>query len=190
MIVVAASVALDLAARSVTQDAIATDVQKSTHSEGASASISSFPFLYDVAAEGRIDRVAITDRGVPAGPLRLDQVRLVASQVRFDRHELFTQHAVRLTDVGSATVTVQARLTSLTGTIARDLGIEVTSSASNRITVSAGGVTVARIDLTKVPIIPDCPLDVTHSGEVYTFSCTVSPVPPSVLEALSKAGKI
>ena len=185
---VAALVAGDFAARSATEDAIASDVHKSTHSDGASAAISSFPFLYDVAAEGRLDRVTITDRGVPAGPIRLDQVRLVASQVHFDRHRLLSTHKLRLTDVDSATITVDAHLSALAGTIARDLGLSVTSSSSNRLKITAGGLTVASIDLTKVPIIPDCPLHVSHSGDAYTFSCTVSPVPASVLAAVSDAG--
>ena len=179
-------VGVDIGARVATQDAIAADVHRSTHSDGASASVSSFPFLYDVAAEGRLDRVSITDRGVPVGPIRLDQVHLVAYQVRFDRGQLLDHRKVELTSVDRATVTVNAHLSSLAGTIARDLGVKVTSSASGQITVSAEGLTVATIDLTKVPIIPDCPLQITNSGDDYTFSCTVSPVPASVLAALSR----
>lgn len=177
--------AADLLARSATQDAIATDVQRSTHSSSATAGISSFPFLYDVAAEGRLDRVTITARGVPAGPVRLDQVRLVGTQIHFDRHQLVSDRSVRLTEVGTATVTVQAHLSGLAGSIASDLGIEVTAPSSNRVSVRAAGHTLATLDLTQIPIIPRCPLQVTHTGETYTFSCTVSPVPESVLTALS-----
>ena len=188
LVVVAAAVlvALDFFARYTTQDAIARDVRSSTHSGTASASISSFPFIYDVAAEGRLDQVTVVDRVVPVGPIRLDQVRLVASQVHFDRHQLLTNHTVRLTGVDSATVTVSAHLSSLAGKLVRDLGVQVTSSASGRISISAEGVPVATIDLTRVPLIPDCPLQITHSGDSYDFTCTVSPVPASVLNALSQ----
>lgn len=185
MVLVAALVAADFAARSATETRIATDVRSSTHSDEASASISSFPFLYDVAAEGRLKQVTIVARGVPAGPIRLDQVELVADQVHFDRHQLVSSHTVHLTDVGSARITVQAHLSSLAATIARDLRVQVTSSASNRLTLSVEGVPLVTLDLTRVPIIPDCPLQVAHSGDAYTFSCTVSPVPASVLDALS-----
>lgn len=187
IVVAGALVAADLVARSVAEHAIATDVRRSTGSDASTATISSFPFLYDAAVEGRLDRVTVVDRGVPVGPARLDEVSVVASQVHFDRHLLLSQHAVRLTSVGSATVTVDVHLASLTGRLARDLGVRVTASASDRITVSAAGVPITTVDLTKVAIIPECPLQVDHSGDTYTFSCTVSPVPASVLAALSRA---
>lgn len=187
VLIVAGLVALDYAARVGTENLIASDVQRSTHSTRATASISSFPFLYDIVVEGRIGRVTVTDTGVPAGPFRIDQVRLDASDVHFARRELLEQHTVRITEVGRATVTVVAKLSGLVSTLANELDVQVTATGSDRIRVSAAGQTVATIDLTRIPLVPSCPIDVAHSGGTYTFSCTVSPVPPSVLAALSKA---
>lgn len=187
ILLAAGLVALDYAARVGTQNLIATDVRQSTHSRSATVGITSFPFLYDIAAQGRIDRVTVTDSGVPAGAFQIDQVRLDASHVHFARRDLLQRHIVRITEVGRATVTVVARLSGLQSALANQLGVQVTATASDRILLTADGHTVATLDLTRIPIVPLCPLQVAHSGDTYTFSCTVSPVPPTVLAALSKA---
>jgi hypothetical protein len=172
-------------AKDATQSAIARDVQRSTHSQTASASITSFPFLYDVTADGRIDRLVITDRGVPAGPVTIESVRLVASQVRFDRHELLVDQKVHLVSVGRATVTAVVQLSGLEGVIASGLDLRVTASGSDHVVVSVAGHQLAVLDLTRIPIVPPCSLQITHSGTRYTFACSVSPVPPTILAALN-----
>lgn len=187
MVVAAALVAGDFAARAGTQDLIASDVQKSTHSQSARVSISSFPFLYDVAAVGRVDHITIADHGVPAGPVRLDQVTLDATRVYFARRQLLEQHFVHITEVGRATVTIVAHLSALEGSLAHRLGVQVTARGSDRVAITAGGLTLLSLDLTRAPIIPACPLSVAHDGDTYTFSCTVAPVPGPVLAALSRA---
>ncbi len=186
VVIVGALAALDYAARVGTEHLIATDVKNSTHSESAQVSISSFPFLYHVVAEGRVDRIRVTDNGVPVGLLRLDQVRVDASRVYFARKELLQQHYVHLTKVGSATISVVTRLSTLESSLATDLGVQVAATSSDHVTIAVAGRVLASIDLTKIPIIPSCPLTVTHQGPTYTFSCTVSPVPQSVLAALSR----
>lgn len=187
LLVVAILVGADFAVRFATEDAIATDVHRSTHSQSASASIDSFPFLYDTIARGRVDRLEVTDRGVPAGPFRIDQIQVVASQVRFSRSQLLSDHKVDITAVARATFKVTARLTTLENSIATTLGARITATASNQLVVSVAGRTVATIDLTRIPIVPLCPLNLAHTGDTYVLSCTVAPVPAPVLAALSKA---
>ena len=165
---------------------MASAVKASTHSESASTRISSFPFIYDAAAEGRIGNVVVTDRGVPVGLIRLDVVTLNASDVRFDRHQLFVDRKVRITRIDRATITLQTHLSALENDIANSLNVQVLSPGPGIIAISADGHTVSTIDLTKIPIVPACPLQITHTGDEYTFTCSVSPVPPSVLAALSK----
>ena len=172
-------------AKDATESAIASDVQRSTGSRGASASITSFPFLYDVTADGRIGRLAVTDRDVPLGPVTIQQVDLVASQVRFDRHDLLANQTVRLVSVGRATISAVVQLSGLEAGIASAAGLEVSATGSNHVVLSAAGHTLAVVDLTRIPIVPPCQLGITHTGSRYTFSCTVSPVPPTVLAALS-----
>ena len=186
VVVAAGLVAADLAARSATESAIASHARTSTHAQSVTARIRSFPFLWDVAAEGQISELTVTGRSVPAGPLQLDQVTLVAHHVHFDRHRLLSDRKVTLTSVASAQLTVVAHLSSLEQAVASALGVEIVPSGSDRLALRAGGRTVATVDLTKVPIIPTCPLSVLHTGTSYTLSCTVAPVPASVLAAISR----
>ena len=187
LLIVAILVGADFAVRSATEDAIATDVHRSTHSQSASASIDSFPFLYDTIAQGRVDRLEVTDRGVPAGLFRIDQIQVVASQVSFSRRQLLADHKVDITAVSRATFKVTARLTTLENSVATYLGAQITATASNRLVVSVAGRTVATIDLTRIPIVPFCPLNLSHTGDTYVLACTVAPVPAPVLAALSKS---
>jgi hypothetical protein len=186
ILLVIALVVIDNLARVGSQDAVASAVKSSTKSQGASAKINSFPFIYDAAAEGKLGKVVITDRGVPIGVIRLDLVTLDARDVRFDRHQLFVDHKVHITGIDRATITMQTHLGALVSDIANSLNVQVTSSGPGIIDITAGGQTVSSIDLTKIPIVPACPLQITHTADEYTFTCTVSPVPPSVLGALSK----
>ena len=186
IILAAALVVVDYLAKDGTQKLIADAVKNSTHSDRATASISSFPFIYDVAAEGKLQNLTVTDYGVPAGVVRLDEVKLAAHDIKFDRHKLIFNHTTRLTSVQSATVTVVFELSALQNAAANLLNVQVVSSSSSQLVITAAGHVVASLNLTAVPIIPQCPLNVVHNGASYTFSCTVSPVPPSVLDALSK----
>ena len=186
MVAVAAAV-LDFVTRDATQTAVAADVRKSTHAQGATVGIDSFPFLYDIAASGRLDRVDVTVTGVPVGAVRIDQIRLDARQVRFDRRRLLESHYVDITSVQQATISVVARLSNLQNTVANDLGVQVSGTSSSDVVIAALGHQVATLDLTRIPIIPDCPLTISHRSDTYTFTCTVSPVPQTVLAALSRA---
>ncbi len=187
MVLAGAATAFDFIARDVTERAVASDVKAATHAERATVSISSFPFIYGVAANGRVDGIDVSVYGVPAGLLRIDEINLDVRGVRIDQHRLLADRTVSVTSIDSATINVVVKLSSLQNSLASDLGVEVSAPTSDRISFVVHGVTVASIDLTRVPIVPSCPLDVTHTGAVYTFSCTVAPVPASVLAALSKA---
>ena len=188
ILLVVALIVIDNAARIGTQDAVAAAVKKSTHSQSSSVRVHSFPFLYDAAAEGKIGRIVITDRGVPVGLglLRFDTVTLDASQVRFDRHQLLADRRVRVTKIDRATITMRTHLSGLVNDLVVGFDVQVSSPGVGMIAITSGGRTISSIDLTRIPIIPPCPLQITHTGDEYTFTCTVSPVPPSVLAALSK----
>ena len=186
ILLVIALVVIDNLARVGSQDAIGSAVKASTRSQSASAKISSFPFIYDAAAEGKLGKIVVTDRGVPIGALRLDVVTLNASDVRFDRHQLFVDHKVRITEIDRATLTMETHLSALVSSLANAAGAQVTAPSPGIIAITVGGQVVSSINLTQIPIVPACPLQITHTGDDYTFTCTVSPVPPSVLAALSK----
>lgn len=187
VVLAAAATALDFVARDLTERAVASDVKAATHAQRATVSISSFPFIYGVAVHGRVDGLDVNVYGVPAGLLSIDEISLDVKGVRIDQHRLLADRTVSVKSINSATINVVVKLSSLQNSLASDLGVEVSAPTSQRISFTVHGVTVATIDLTRVPIVPSCALDVTHTGAVYTFSCTVAPVPASVLGALSKA---
>ncbi|HET9078303.1 MAG TPA: LmeA family phospholipid-binding protein [Acidimicrobiales bacterium] len=187
VVVVAVLVGLDLAAQAVTESALASHVKTATHSRSASASISSFPFLWDAAVQGRVRDVTVVDRGVPAGPLTLDSVEVHAHQVKFDRKVLFNARSVKLTSISSATVTVVTHLTGLEQTVASALGTVVSVQSGDELVVRVAGQTIFSYKLSQIPLIPDCPLQLSQSGPSYSLSCTVSPVPAPVLAALSQS---
>ena len=187
MVLAAVLVGVDLAARSVTQAAIADHVKASTSAKSASVSINSFPFLWDAGVEGRLADVTVTGRDIPAGPLRLDAVEVQAHQIRFDRRVLFNAHSVKLTSISSATVTVTTHLTGLEQSLASALGAVVAVEPGDQLVVRVAGRTVFSYQLSRIPLIPDCPLQVQQIAGGYSLSCTVAPVPASVLAALSQA---
>ncbi len=178
---------VDLAARSVTQSALADHVKKSTSAASVSAHINSFPFLWDAAVEGRVADLSVVARDIPAGPLRLDSVTVQAHQIRFDRKVLFNAHSVRLTSISSATVTVTTHLSGLEQSLASLVGAVVTVEPGDQLVVRVAGHTVFSFQLSRIPLIPDCALQVQEQGGVYSFSCTVAPVPAEVLSALSQS---
>ncbi len=129
--------------------------------------------------------VTVVDRGVPAGPLTLDSVKVEAHQIRFDRNVLFNAQKVHLTSISSATVTVTTHLTGLEQTVASLIGAFVTVQPGDELVVQVAGHTVFSYKLSNIPLIPDCPLQLQQIGGGYSLSCTVSPVPAPVLQALS-----
>lgn len=185
VVLAAIVVGLDLAGRAVTESALASHVKNSTQAKSTSVSINSFPFLWDAAVEGRVQNITVVDRGVPAGPLTLDSVRVQAHEVKFDRRVLFNAHSVKLTSVSSATVTVVTHLTGLEQTVASAVGAVVSVQPGDELVVRVAGHSVFSYKLSQVPLIPDCPLQVAQVPGGYSLSCTVSPVPGSVLAALS-----
>lgn len=178
-------VGLNYAARAVTETALADHVKSATHARSASASVNFFPFLWDAAVEGRVRDVTVVDRGVPAGPITLDTVTVTAHQIKFDRNVAFNAQKVHLISISSATVTVTTHLTGLEQSLASALGASVSVQPGDELTVRVAGHPVFSYQLSRIPLIPDCPLQVAQAGGAYRLSCTVSPVPAPVLAALS-----
>ena len=185
IVLAAVLVGVNYAARAVTETALADHVRSSTHARSASATVSSFPFLWDAAVEGRVQDVTVVDRGVPAGLITLDTVTVEAHQIEFDRNVLFNAQKVHLTSISAATVTVTTHLTGLEQSLAAALGAFVSVQSNDELTVRLAGRTVFSYRLSRIPLIPDCPLQLAQVGGGYSLSCTVSPVPAPVLAALS-----
>lgn len=175
----------DYGSRYATQSFVASAAKHSTRAQSVTVTISSFPFLWNVAVDGKVKRVDVVAKGVPAGAVTLNEVELVASDVVVNRGDLASGR-IKLDSVASATVTITYDLSGVEAALADGFGVSAVATASQTIEVVARGRVVDTIDLSKIPIVPDCPLQEAHVGNTYTFTCTVAPVPPPVLAGLSK----
>lgn len=186
-VIVAALIAvgIDYGARILTQDEIASAVKRSSGAKTAKVSISSFPYLYHLADKGEVNEVTVTASGVPAGAVTLTRVRLVADGVVIDRSDLL-HGKEQLKSVSKATVTVQYQLTGALATLAAGANVSAVATSSRTLEFTADGRVIYTIDLGSIDIIPDCDLQESEAGGLYSFACSVSPVPASVLAGLSR----
>lgn len=163
VVLAAAAVALDLWARSAAESAAARQVRHSTGATGAGVTFHSEPFLWDTLVNGKVNQVTVTADDVPLGPLQVTRVKVQGWGVAFDRGQLFNSRKVRLTSVARATVTITTHLTQL------------------------GAQAIRALDFTRIPLVPDCHLALQAISGGYDLSCTVSPVPASMLNAINNA---
>ena len=204
MVIVALAIGVDIAARIIAQDRIASRAKTSTHAQSASASISSFPFLYDVLVDGTARNVAVHARGVPLGPLTVSQVDVSVHDVHFDKGELFNHRKVRVTSISSATAAVTITASDLTAathvavsisgnTVTASIAglqipVTVTVTNSHELAFSTADHSPVIFDLARTPLLPACPMQLTTQHSALRLSCTIAPVPASLIAALSTSG--
>ena len=202
LLIVGAIVAgVDIGTRVFAEHLIADRAKASTGAHSSSASISSFPFIYDLLVEGKMRNVTVDLNGVPVGPLRVDRFDLKAHGVHLDTGYLVDHHKVRVKSIesGDATMTLSA------ATLSAATGLQV-SISGDTVTASVGGVSIPvtvgitgghlltfsvlgrqtfTFDLGRSPIIPACAMQLTTANDALTLQCQVSPVPAAVLAAIS-----
>lgn len=186
VLVAVGAVALDLVARTATQDALASRVKARTGASAVSVRIKSFPFIWDVAVEGKVTETDIVAKDVPVGPVHLSRVEVDTHDISLDRAELFDAHHVRLTSIGSARVTVLIHLSDLVTSAAAALDLQPSIEAGDRLVVRAGGLVVASVRLSTSPVIPDCSFSVSPVSGGDVLSCSVAPVPAGLVQTLSR----
>jgi hypothetical protein len=161
----------------------------------SSASITSFPFLGRLLVAGSVQEVRVRVGPVPAGRVTFASVAVDLHDVRVDRNRLINQRKVRLTSIGSGTVT--AELTA--AEVSRLVGVPI-SFEPGRVTVGIRGVSVSapvsvadsslvlgggQVPLRlKVPHAPLFPCDATAAVArhgVVEVSCTVNSAPPELV---------
>jgi len=201
LIVAAVAVGADIGGRAFAEHLIANRAKSSTGAKSSSASISSFPFLYDLLVEGRTRQVNVDLRGVPLGPLRIDRVDLKAHGVHVETGYLIDHQKVRIKSIDSADATMTVTAASLSAAT----GLQIVISGDT-VTASVGGVSIPAsigitggheltldvqghrtftFDVDRSPIIPTCDMQLTTANDALTLGCHVSPVPPAVVAAIS-----
>ncbi|MCU1450479.1 MAG: hypothetical protein JWP02_2649 [Acidimicrobiales bacterium] len=168
----------------------------------SSASITSFPFLGRLLVAGSVQDARVRVGPVVAGRVTFASVAVDLHDVRVDRNRLINEQKVRLTSIGSGTVT--AELTA--AEVSRLLGAPV-SFEPGRVTVGIRGVSVSApvsvVDSSlvlgggqaplrlKVPHAPLFPCDATQAVArqgVVEVSCTGNRVPPELVGSVSAQG--
>lgn len=201
VVIVALAVGADIAARVIAEHQIASRAKSSTGAQNTSSSINSFPFLYDLLVDGDARSVAVDLRGVPIGPLTVDRVDVHVRDVHIDKSKLLYHHKVRVTSISSATASLiitASDITSATGipvTIAGNtvtasvagvpIPVSVTVTGSDSLSFNVVGHRVLSFNLARSPVVPICPMQLTTRQSALQLSCTVSPVPASLIAALS-----
>ena len=209
ILVVALLVGADFGAKWLAARAVADQARHSTGAASGSASISGFPFLYETIGQGRVQGLDVHLSDVPAGPgLQLQSVTVDLSEVHFDKHRLWAHRKMTLTAIASGTGVIDVSAAELSTVANRTVtigppgpsgqpqvlvdmpgGRTVAATAQivsgHFLQLVAAGVPVLDVDLARTPVVQDCAMSLRVTGSGVEASCTMSPVPPSVIAALS-----
>ena len=201
LVVAAVLVGADIGARLYAEHEIASQAKASTAAHSSSASISSFPFLYDLLVEDKANQVTVHLTGVPVGPLTIDRIDVKAEGVHIDTGYLISHQKARIKSIDRADAALTlnaANLTAATGVQLSISGSTVTASVAgvnipvtvavndgHTLSLDVQGQHTFSFDLQASPIIPTCGLQLTTSGGTITLECQVSPVPPALVAAIS-----
>ena len=201
LIVAAVAVGADIGGRAFAEHLIANRAKSSTGAKSSSASISSFPFLYDLLVEGKTQQVKVDLQGVPLGPLRIDRVDLKAHGVHMETGYLINHQKVRIKSIDSADATMTVTAASLSAATGLQIvisGDTVTASLADvsipvsigvtgghELTLDVQGHRTFTFDVDRSPIIPTCDMQLTTANDALSLGCHVSPVPPAVIAAIS-----
>ena len=209
ILVVALLVGADFGLRYLAARAVADHARRVSGAASGSASISGFPFLYETLGQGRVQGLHVRVSDVPAGPgLRLQSVTVDLSGVHFDRHSLWAHRKVRVTSVGRGTGVIDVSVAVLSSVAGRTVtigppgpagqpqvlvdvagGRTVAATAEiasgHFLQIVAGGVPVIDVDLARTPLVQECAMGLRVTASGVEASCTMSPVPPTVVAAVS-----
>jgi hypothetical protein len=192
---------LDVLARHVAADTIASRAVTATGASSGSASVSGWPLLWDFFGEDSVPGVDLQLRGVTVDSLVLAQLNVSLSNVGVSSGDLVTKRALRLTSIGRAQVTAvvtDSALSTATGAEVHILpggmtvdtnGVSVTASVAiesgNVLVVEIPGVKTLSVNLSKDSLVPECSMTYQLGAGQLSATCTVSPVPARILAALS-----
>lgn len=202
LVVVVILVGLDMAGRVIAQDDLAGRAQATTGAQRASASISCFPFLWDLLVAGDVSGVRVRLAGVPVGALEVQELDVDLQGVRLDRAALAGHRQVRVRSIDAATAVVTVSAAGLSAAAGvpvalpgqgqvlvevagRMLPASLVVEPDDVLVIHVAGRTVLRADLATSPVVPDCAMAVHIGAGSLDVSCHVSPVPARVVQAVS-----
>ena len=153
-----------------------------------SADIDAFPWLPPLLSGGNVSHVDVVLRNVGVEGFRFDRLEFSLDGVEISRRALFRDRTVVLEDIDRGTVTAELSLESVTRMLGgRELPRgELTGRVSGRnLTLRAGPLAVT-VPLPRASLLP-CDGQARVTAERVLVSCTVTDVPPGLVEAVSRA---
>jgi hypothetical protein len=175
-------------------------IDGNVRSAGAHVSISSFPFLGRLAADGTVPKIKTHVPGVTSGPFTFDSIDVTVNGVHVDRSALFNSRRVQVQRIDSGTVVAdmtEAALDKVLGGAAVSLGngvaqirvgpvtaTAVVSVVNNQLHVTASGVPI-NVTLPKLTLIPCAVNAVVVTGHLR-LSCAFQQVPAALLTTTAK----
>jgi hypothetical protein len=200
-VLVAVLVGADFAARAAAAHELATRAQTASGAQSASAAISGFPFLWDLVVDGTVQGVQLHLSNVPVGTLHLQEVDVSLVGTHIVRSALLDRRQVRVTSVDSGTATVIVTAAELSAAVGHTLslpgggevlvdeaGVRVPATitvGNDTLVVRVAGVALLDDDLSNNRLVPPCALSLQIGVGQLTVSCTMAPVPGSVVEAIA-----
>lgn len=199
--VAALGAAADLATAAWVNDQVeAQVVAKTSGAVGVEAHVGSFGWLPRLLVAGEVRESSVSLQQVRGGEIRFTDVRLHLTSTAIDRSALLGGDGVEVRSVERARLEFALEAAELSRLTRLDVTVDdgaVSVTAPGR-TVRAeiamdGGSLVLRVPplpavnvpLPALPLVP-CQPDVEAGDGAITFSCVLSPVPPALLDLLSR----
>lgn len=187
----------DFVAKGYAETQLRDRAERAVHgATSATASISSFPFVGRLLLSGSVQEAKVGVAPVVAGRVTFSAIHVDLHDVHVDRNLLIHNQKVRLTSIGSGTVTAEIS----DNEISRLAGVPI-SFAPGRAAVRVGGVDISaplsatngalaidgaqsvpiRIRIPRAPLFPcDASSAQVEQGKVVV-SCTIDRVPPELV---------
>jgi hypothetical protein len=152
------------------------------------ADIDAFPWLPPLLLGGNVAHVEVVLRNVGVDRFRFDRLEFDLDGVEISRRSLFNDREVVIEDIDEGTVTAELSLESVTRMLGgRQLPQgELTGRVSGRNLVLRAGPLSVTVPLPRASLLP-CDGQASVTAERVIVSCTVTDVPPGLVEAVSRA---
>lgn len=201
-------------ATSIAESQLASRARFAARAASASATVGPFPVLAYILGQGRVPEVSVTLNDVSLAITRVlagrvldvpaQRLVLELHDVSVSRSDLVQHQDVVVTRIGSATATLTITAADLSAMVGlpvklpgrglieiRIAGVTVTGSleiaAGDHLVLLAAGRRVASLALRNGKFLSQCSLAIAFRAGKVVSSCTMSPVPQSLLDALGVA---
>lgn len=200
VVLVLVAVGVDVGTRVAMEHRLAQRANSYAPNGGVSVTIHAFPWLPNLLAQGRVDKITAHANQLSQGQFVLSNVEVTVTAVRIDRHLLLNQHQLDIVSIETGTLTAdmtQANLDQLVGEpvtlgagsaqVTVD-GITVNGSIAVEngvLRLSALGLPIS-VPIPSLPLLP-CLSNVTIVPGRLVGTCTFNQIPPALKAALQLA---